>query len=140
MRPDHRRLSQCGNELVVDMVDLDRRETQPLDALDRACCSDQVGELHAGGAVAEAAEVDAGEDDLAVALRHPPPDLAEHGFGAPRRVAPRTSGITQNAQENEQPSWILTKARTRSSLASACTQPIAPTSPATVSTACSIWP
>ena len=56
------------------------------------------------------------------------------------RVAPRTSGITQNAHENEQPSWILTKARTRSSLASAWTQPIAPTSPATVSTACSIWP
>ena len=56
------------------------------------------------------------------------------------RVAPRTSGITQNAHENEQPSWIFTNARTRSSLASACTQPIAPTSPATVSTACSIWP
>ena len=31
------------------------------------------------------------------------------------RVAPRTSGITQNEQPNEQPSWILTKARTRSS-------------------------
>ena len=56
------------------------------------------------------------------------------------RVAPRTSGITQNAHENEQPSWIFTNARTRSSLASACTQAIAPTSPATVSTACSIWP
>ena len=56
------------------------------------------------------------------------------------RVAPRTSGITQNAHENEQPSWILTKARTRSSRTSAWTQAIAPTSPATVSTACSIWP
>ena len=30
------------------------------------------------------------------------------------RVPPRTSGITQNAHENEQPSWILTNARTRS--------------------------
>ena len=84
VRPDHRRLSQRGNELVVDMVDLDRRETQPLDALDRACRSDQIGELHAGGAIAEAAEVDAGEDDLPVALPHPLPDLAEHGLGAPR--------------------------------------------------------
>ena len=46
-------------------------------------------------------------------------------------MAPRTSGITQNPQENEQPSWILTNARTRSSRASAWTQPIAPTSPAT---------
>ncbi len=47
------------------------------------------------------------------------------------RDAPRTSGITQKLHENEQPSWIFTKARTRSSRASACTQPIAPTSPAT---------
>ena len=47
------------------------------------------------------------------------------------RDAPRTSGITQKRHENEQPSCTLTNARTRSSLASACTQPIAPTSPAT---------
>ena len=67
-------------------------------------------------------------------------DLAEDSLGAAARVAPRTSGITQNAHENEHPSWILTNARTRSSLASACTQAIAPTSPAQVSTACSIWP
>ena len=47
------------------------------------------------------------------------------------REAPRTSGITQKLHENEQPSCILTNARTRSSRASAWTQPIAPTSPAT---------
>ena len=47
------------------------------------------------------------------------------------REAPRTSGITQNRHENEQPSCTLTNARTRSSRASAWTQPIAPTSPAT---------
>ncbi len=41
--------------------------------------------------------------------------------------------MTQNAHANEQPSWIFTKARVRSSLAFACTQPIAPTSPATTS-------
>ena len=39
--------------------------------------------------------------------------------------------MTQKLHENEQPSWIFTKARTRSTRASACTQPIAPTSPAT---------
>ena len=39
--------------------------------------------------------------------------------------------MTQNEHENEQPSWIFTKARIRSSPARACTQPIAPTSPAT---------
>ena len=59
-------------------------------------------------------------------------DLAEHGVGARGCAsAPRTSGITQKLHENEQPSWIFTNARTRSSRASACTQPIAPTSPAT---------
>ena len=47
------------------------------------------------------------------------------------RVAPRTSGITQNAHENEHPSWIRTNARTRSRRCGASTQPIAPTSPAT---------
>ena len=35
-----------------------------------------------GGAVAEATEVDAGEDDLAVPLRDAPADLAEHRVGA----------------------------------------------------------
>src|SRR5439155_10110000 len=49
------------------------------------------------------------------------------------REAPRTSGMTQKRQANEQPSCTLTKARTRSRRASACTQPIAPTSPATTS-------
>ncbi len=39
--------------------------------------------------------------------------------------------MTQKLHENEQPSWIFTNARTRSMRASACTQPIAPTSPAT---------
>ena len=45
--------------------------------------------------------------------------------------------MTQNAHENEQPSWILTNARTRSSRCSALTQPIAPTSPATKAAASS---
>ena len=39
------------------------------------------GRSIAGGAVAVAAEVDAGEDDLAVALRDAAADLAEHGLG-----------------------------------------------------------
>ena len=37
------------------------------------------------------------------------------------RESPRTSGITQYPHENEQPSWIFTNARTRSSLAPADT-------------------
>ena len=82
--------------------------------------------------VAEAAEVDPREHDLAMALLDAPADLA----AAPRRrsrlrEAPRTSGITQKLHEKLQPSCTRTKARTRSSRASAWTQPIAPTSPAT---------
>src|SRR5581483_4806986 len=47
------------------------------------------------------------------------------------RDAPRTSGMTQKLHEKLQPSCTLTNARTRSTRASACTQAIAPTSPAT---------
>ena len=52
-------------------------------------------------------------------------------------MPPRTSGITQKAHENEQPSWIFTNARTRSRRCSAWTHAIAPTSPATNAAAAS---
>jgi hypothetical protein len=84
-------------------------------------------------AVAVAAEVDPGEHDLAVALVDAAAHLGEHGIGARLREAPRTSGITQKLQEKLQPSCTFTNARTRSSRASAWTQPIAPTSPAIAS-------
>ena len=76
-----RRLTERADELVVDVVDLDRGEAQPLEPGGRACLSDEPREAKAGGAVAVAAEVDPGEDDLAVALRNAAADLAEHGFG-----------------------------------------------------------
>src|SRR5215216_2767518 len=53
------------------------------------------------------------------------------------RDAPRTSGITQKLQEKLQPSCTFTNARTRSSRASARTQPIGPTSRATRPGVCS---
>ena len=46
--------------------------------------------------------------------------------------------MTQKLQLKEQPSWIFTNARTRSMRASAWTQPIAPTSPATKAAVCSL--
>ena len=46
------------------------------------------------------------------------PDLAEDAAARRLRVAPRTSGMTQKWHEKEQPSWIFTNARTRSSRAS----------------------
>src|SRR5438445_778917 len=64
-----RRLAERVDELVVDVVDLDRGETKPLEARCRSCLPDEPGQAIAGGAVAIAAQVDAGEDDLAVTLR-----------------------------------------------------------------------
>ena len=120
------------HELVVDVVDLDRREAQPRAARHRADLANEARQRVASVAVAEAAEVDPGEDDLAVPLRDATAHLGEHGLPRERlREAPRTSGMTQKLHEKLQPSWIFTNARMRSRRASAWTQPIAPTSPAT---------
>jgi hypothetical protein len=48
--------------------------------------------------------------------------------------------MTQKAHEKEQPSWIFTNARVRSTRASARTHPIAPTCPATVAGSSSLCP
>ena len=48
--------------------------------------------------------------------------------------------MTQKAHENEHPSWIFTNARVRSTRASDCTQPMAPTWPATVAGSSSLLP
>ena len=132
VRRDGRRLAQRRDELVVDVVDLDRREAQAREPRRRAGLAHEARQVVARLAVAEAAEVDAGEDDLAVALLDAPRGPRASTASARRlRDAPRTSGITQKLHEKLQPSWIFTNARTRSSRASAWTQPIAPTSPAT---------
>src|SRR5205814_8433397 len=64
-------------------------EPQPREAGNLADRAHQPGERVPRRTVAVAAEVDAGQDDLAVALGDPPPDLAENGLGAaaPRRSA-----------------------------------------------------
>ena len=74
-------LAHRRDQVGGDVVDLDRREPQALEAVDRACVADEPGQGHPGCAVAEAAEVDAGEHDLAMTLRRPAPDLGEHGVG-----------------------------------------------------------
>src|SRR5205823_13380836 len=88
-------------------------------------------QVEAGFAIAVAAEVDARQDDLSMPLL-PLRRISPRTASARRlRVAPRTSGMTQKLQEKLQPSCTFTNARTRSRRASAWTQPIAPTSPAT---------
>src|SRR6478736_3078011 len=88
MRRDGRRLEERGDEVVVDVVDLDRGEPQALDAGCRTGLPDEPGERVARGPVAEAAEVDAGEHDLAMPLGDPASYLAEHRA---RATAPRGS-------------------------------------------------
>src|SRR4051812_12826716 len=76
-----RRLAQRANELVVDMVDLDRGEAKPLEPRRGAGLPDEPRQAIAAGAVAVAAEVDPGQDDLAMALGDAAADLAEDGLG-----------------------------------------------------------
>src|SRR5215211_5607904 len=122
MLRDSRRLAQRLDQLRRDVVDLDRGEAQPL-------------ESRRGGDIANRARKQPRLTPVRTTSRCP---CATRRRTSPitacalrLRVPPRTSGMTQKLQENEQPSWILTKARTRSRRASAWTQPIAPTSPAT---------
>ena len=60
------------------------------------------------------AEVDPGQDDLAVAVRGRAPAARRLlGGGDAPRSSPRTLGMTQKAQRKSQPSWTLRKARAR---------------------------
>src|SRR6476660_2880173 len=89
-----RRLAKRGNELLVDVVDLDRREAAPLEARRCAGLAHEPRQAVAGGAVA--AEVDAGEHDLAMTLHDAAADLAEDRLG---RAAPRFSAHERNDAE-----------------------------------------
>ena len=83
VRTRHRRLAERGYELVGQVVDLDRREPESLDAGDPAGLTEEEREPVARLAVAEAAEIHAREDDLAVALPDPATNLGEHGLRSP---------------------------------------------------------
>ena len=77
-----RRLAQRGDELGIDVVDLDRREPQTLDALDRTRLADEPRQGEARVAIAKATEVDAGEHDLTVPLSDAAADLGQYRRGA----------------------------------------------------------
>ena len=84
-----RRLAERGDEIAREVVHLDGRETKPLDAGQRSGLADQPRQRVSRVAVAEAAEVDAREDDLAVTVRDAPLDLRQHRSraAATRRAA-----------------------------------------------------
>src|SRR5438552_11040974 len=95
--PAHDRgLAQSRDELAVDVVDLDRRQPQAVEAGHRPHFAHEPRELVPGFAVAVAAEVDPGEDDLTMTLVDAPTDLGEHCC---RRAAPRGSADERDDTE-----------------------------------------
>ena len=81
-----RRLAHGLDQVDRDVIDLDRGEAEPREALDLARRPDQPRQRQPGAAIAETAEIDAGEHDLSVALGDPSPDLCED---CSRRAASR---------------------------------------------------
>src|SRR5918996_5516023 len=87
--PGHRLgLAERGDELRCHVVDLDRRKPQARDARQLPRLAHETRERVAGLAVAEAAEVDAGEDYLGMTLCDPAADLGEYGAGAAAAGSP----------------------------------------------------
>ncbi len=89
VRAHGRCVAQGVDERVVHVVDLDRREAEPLEPGCRAGLAHEPRQVVAGRPVAVAAEVDAGEHDLAMPLIHAAGDLGEYRVrtAAARRAA-----------------------------------------------------
>ena len=85
---DGRRLPQRSHELVVHVVDLDRGEAETLQARRRSGLAHEPRERVAALTIAEAAEVDAREHDLAMPLLDPLADLPQDCVGAPASRGP----------------------------------------------------
>ena len=79
---DGRRLPQRSHELVAHVVDLDRRQAQTLQTRRRADLAHEPRQRVAALTIAEAAEVDAREHDLPMALLDPSADLPQDRAGA----------------------------------------------------------
>src|SRR5207245_2746374 len=83
-----------------DLVDLDRAETKPLKPRGGTRGAHEVRQVVPRGTVAEAPEIDARQDDLAVTLRDAAPDLGKNGLGAPAaRLPPDERDDTEVARE-----------------------------------------
>ena len=100
MPADGGRGAQRGDELLVDVVDLDRGEPQPLESRRRPCLAHEARQAVARGAVAVAAEIDPGEHDFTMALLDASLDLGEHGPGvAAARGAAHQRDHAEGARE-----------------------------------------
>src|SRR5439155_26220983 len=90
---------------VAHVVDLDRAEPEPLEPASRSSLADEPRQVVAGGAVAEAAEVDAGEHQLTVTLVDAAADLLENRLGAP--AARRTADERDDAEAARERAAVL---------------------------------
>ena len=99
--PAHRgRLAKRRDEPLAHVVHLDRREAEPRQAGRGAGLAHEPRKVVARGAIPVAAEVDAGEDDLAVALIHAARDLSQHAVGrAATRSSPDVRDHAERARE-----------------------------------------
>ena len=104
--PDWSGTCRCGDTVGVSIsaatssastwltsIEESRSRSRPVDS---ACLADEPGQRVTGGTVAEAAEVDAGQHDLAMPLAHAPTDLGEHRLG---RAAPRCAAHERDHTE-----------------------------------------
>src|SRR6185436_17743067 len=83
MTPDRRRLPQGGGELLADVVDLDRGESQACQPRRRAGLAHEPRQAVAGLAIPVTAQVDPGQHHLAMPLLDAAPDLVQHRLGSP---------------------------------------------------------
>ena len=84
------------DEVGRHVIDLDRGEAEPVDSRDRARLTHELRKPVPGLAIAEAAEVDTREHDLAMSLGHAAPYLAEHVLCTP---APRAAAHERDHAE-----------------------------------------
>src|SRR2546430_4560985 len=102
---DVRCFTQRRNELGVDMVDLDRREAEPLEPRPGADLAHQSRQRITGRAGPVAPEVDAREDNLPVSVRDAPPHLVEHRGRGP--TARRTADERDHAEVAREAAAVL---------------------------------
>ena len=78
MRGDGRRLAHRRNEILAQVVDLDRGEAETCETRRPTGGSDELGEVETRFPIAIAAEIDPGQDDFTVSLLDPALNLGEH--------------------------------------------------------------
>src|SRR5260370_20939050 len=93
MATHSRSLAERRHERVANVIDLDRRESEPLEPGRRPGGAHKARQVVVRGTIAVAAEVDPREHDLAVALLHSAADFREHGAG---RAAARSAAHERN--------------------------------------------